>query len=122
MHFSSVGGHKHSVPHTYPVPKLGDLLRIDVRDFQVIHAPTDSHLSAIYGLVHNTWIIWAQLESGIFQINYKLPVEQEGTPQEPIHSLLDLDVEDHCPLSVNCDIFSVKVGCDLHHQLRQSTS
>ncbi len=80
MHFSLMGGHRHSVGHTKPVPDLGDLLRINVRDFQVIYVPTDSHVSAVYGLVCNTWIVWVHLESGIFQINYKLPVEQEGTP------------------------------------------
>jgi hypothetical protein len=72
---------------------------------QVIHVPSDSHLSAVYGLVRNTWIVWVQLESGIFLVNYKLPEEQEGAPQEPIHSLLHLDIEDHRSLPVNRDIF-----------------
>ena len=107
MHFSLIGGYGHSVGCTLPVPELGDHLRIDVRDLQVIHVPTDSHLSATYGRVCITWIVWVQLESCIFQINFKLPVEQEGTPQEPIHSLLHLDVEDCHPLPVNCDIFAV---------------
>jgi hypothetical protein len=49
-----------------PFSKLGNLLRVHVRDFKVVDMPADSHTCPIDSLIGNTRFIRIQLESQAF--------------------------------------------------------